>query len=76
MSSVFIIKHSYPSLKYSDYLPYRNRHVVETKCVALEQDKLSMHDQVWGPLLVSEYPLYLSFCVEYNLIVYIPEAIN
>ena len=76
MSSVFIIKQSYPWLHYFDYLPYRNRHVVETECVALEQNKLSMHDQVWGPLLVSEYHPYLSFCVEYNLIVYIPEAIN
>ena len=76
MSSVFIIQQSYPSIHYLDYLPYRNRHVVETKCVALRQDKLSMHDQEWGPLLVSECPPYSSFCVECNLIVYIPEAIN
>jgi len=76
MSSVFIIQHSYSSLHYLDYLPYRNRHVVETKCVALGQDILSMHDQDWGPLLVAECPPYSSFCVECNLIVYTPEAIH
>jgi hypothetical protein len=56
MSSVFIMQHSYPPLHYLDYLPYRNRHVVETKCVALVQDILSMRDQEWGPLLVAECP--------------------
>lgn len=76
MSNVFIIKHSYLSLHYLDYLPQRNRCVVETKRVALEQDKLSVHDQVWVPSSLSEYPPYLSLCVEYNLTVYTPEAIN